>query len=142
MQSTTEVPAGSAVGLVLRSTSFYAEAGGQTADTGVIATPSGSFDVEVRGLGCVWCKEAHCSQAEKVLRLRAVLQQKAAETHAMRTAPATPQPAAAGLPRTRASMRVSPALTAAPAPHPFSPPRTPSWLPAMCCTWARSQQGS
>ena len=38
---------GGVVGLVLESTSFYAESGGQTADTGVVAAGAGSFDVEV-----------------------------------------------------------------------------------------------
>ena len=42
------------VGLVLDQTSFYAESGGQTNDTGVIAGPSGSItigDAQVRGRG-------------------------------------------------------------------------------------------
>lgn len=47
MQSTAELPAGSAVGLVLRDTSFYAESGGQTADTGVIAGAAAQLAVEV-----------------------------------------------------------------------------------------------
>lgn len=48
MQSTKDLPAGSAVGLVLGSTSFYAESGGQCADTGAIAGAGGAVDVEVR----------------------------------------------------------------------------------------------
>lgn len=54
MQSTSDVAPGAAVGLVLEATSFYAEAGGQTADTGAIAASAGSFDVEVRQISRVW----------------------------------------------------------------------------------------
>lgn len=87
MQSTKEVPAGSAVGLVLQvggtahsasclrglparasptslhplnhppqDTSFYAESGGQCADSGAIVSPSGTWPVEVRpSAACVPC---------------------------------------------------------------------------------------
>ena len=48
MQSTADVPGGSAVGLVLESTSFYAESGGQCADTGAVEGAGASLDVEVR----------------------------------------------------------------------------------------------
>ncbi|PRW58002.1 alanine--tRNA ligase isoform A [Chlorella sorokiniana] len=46
VQSTKELPADSAVGLVLQDTSFYAESGGQCADTGAIAAASGAWPVE------------------------------------------------------------------------------------------------
>jgi hypothetical protein len=58
VQSTSDVAPGAAVGLVLEATSFYAEAGGQTADTGAIAASAGSFDVEVRLISRVWASLA------------------------------------------------------------------------------------
>ena len=40
------------VGLVLDSTSFYADGGGQATDVGLIAGSSGSLDVEHVEVGC------------------------------------------------------------------------------------------
>lgn len=46
VESTKDVPAGEPIGLVMNKTPFYAEAGGQVADTGTISSSNASLSIE------------------------------------------------------------------------------------------------
>lgn len=121
VQSTAEVPAGSAVGLVLESTSFYAESGGQCADTGAVVGGAGaSLDVEVCAcwlplapatarLPVPGCERGHASRRDRAWR----------QHTSGRCRPAKPAP---------------PCRSASPTP----PRRTRLWLRATCCTLGAS----
>lgn len=64
------------MGIVLRDTSFYAEAGGQVADTGAIEGPSGSAfsveDTQVLGWQCHPCAWVQLQQKIPAARLAAL----------------------------------------------------------------------